>query len=195
MSLHIQVLEDGDIGSVLDAVAELRISVFREFPYLYDGSLDYERRYLSKFAAADGAIVVTARDGDKVVGAATACPLAAEHDAFQIPLRSAGYNVSRVYYCAESVLLPSYRGRGLGHAFFDAREAKARALGFEKIAFCGVVRPDDDARRPAAYRPLDRFWRKRGYEPIPDVMARFSWRDVGEHQETEKRLQFWIKTL
>jgi hypothetical protein len=57
---------------VLDEVARLRIEVFREWPYLYDGTLDYERDYLAHFADAEDALIVAARDGDSVVGAATA---------------------------------------------------------------------------------------------------------------------------
>ncbi len=32
----------------LDALAQLRIAVFRDYPYLYDGDLSYERRYLDR---------------------------------------------------------------------------------------------------------------------------------------------------
>ena len=49
--------------------------------------------------------------------------------------------------------------------------------------------------RPPGYRPLDPFWRARGYAPLPGVVATFSWRDVGEPDETPKRLQFWARSL
>lgn len=195
MKIGIETLEGVGLVAALEAAARLRIDVFRSFPYLYEGSLAYEHDYLSKFSSAAGAILVVARDGDGIVGAATACPLEAEHEAFKAPLRDAGLDLSGIYYCAESVLLPQYRGQGIGHAFFDAREAKARALGFHRIAFCGVVRPYDHPLRPAGFRPLDPFWRKRGYAPVDGAVARFSWRDVGEADQTEKPLQFWMRDL
>ena len=34
------------LDAALDDVAKLRIKVFRAWPYLYDGDLDYERNYL-----------------------------------------------------------------------------------------------------------------------------------------------------
>ena len=49
-----------DIRRHLDAVAALRIDVFRDWPYLYDGSLDYERRYLRPYVDSPGAVVVGA---------------------------------------------------------------------------------------------------------------------------------------
>ena len=103
--------------------------------------------------------------------------------------------MNQIFYCAESVLLRDYRGLGIGHAFFDAREAHARKLGLAFSAFCSVIRPADHPARPGNYRPLDDFWRKRGYEPLPGVTARFSWKDLGEATDTEKTLQFWMRRL
>jgi GNAT superfamily N-acetyltransferase len=93
------------------------------------------------------------------------------------------------------VLLADYRGRGIGHRFFDLREAHARATGHRRVAFCGVIRAVDHPGRPADHAPLDPFWRKRGYAPLPGVVARFRWKDLGEAQETQKPLQFWMRDL
>lgn len=195
MSLIVGTLEGEKALAALDDVARLRIAVFRDFPYLYDGSLDYERNYLARFAAAPGAIIITVSDGGRIVGAATGCPLAAEHEGFTAPFAVAGMDVSRIFYCAESVLLPDYRGRGLGHAFFDRREAQARKLGMTMSAFCAVIRPDDHPLRPAHYRPLDGFWQKRDYRKAEGLVARFAWTDIGETSETEKQLQVWMRNL
>jgi GNAT superfamily N-acetyltransferase len=103
--------------------------------------------------------------------------------------------MKQVFYCAESVLLPEYRGQGAGHAFFDAREAHARALGRSHAAFCSVIRPADHPARPADHRPLDAFWTGRGYAPLPGAIAQFRWKDLGEAGQTEKPLQFWTRAL
>ena len=85
---------------------------------------------------------------------------------------ASGFDVASIFYCGESVLEPAYRGHGIGHRFFDLREAHARALGgFRSITFCAVVRPPDHPQRPAEYRPLDAFWRKRGYAPVDGLIA------------------------
>lgn len=183
-----------DITPVLSAVAALRIAVFREFPYLYDGTLAYEEEYLSTYAASPQCLVAVARDGDQIVGAATAMPLALAEEA-AAPFAAAGHDLSRVYYFGESVLLPAYRGRGLGHQFFDHREAAARRFGFDLAAFCAVVRPEDHPARPAQYVPHDAFWIKRGFTRRPELVAHFSWRDLGDPDETLKPLVFWTKPL
>ena len=195
MAVHIESLRGAAIGQVLQPLAELRIEVFRDYPYLYDGDAAYEAWYLERFATAPDALLVAARDGDRLVGAATAAPLAQEHEDFKAPFRRHGIDPATVFYLAESVLLPAYRGHGIGHTFFDQREAAGLRLGFASAAFCAVIRPDDHAARPAGYRPLDSFWRKRGYQPIDGLTTTFPWRELGQAEETAKPMQFWLRAL
>lgn len=194
MTVTTRVLTGEALGAALDDVARLRIRVFRDFPYLYDGDEDYERDYLRAYQSP-GAVVVAAMDGVRVVGAATGAPMADHAADFGAAFADRPEPLDRIFYCPESVLLPDYRRQGIGHAFFDAREAHARALRLTHSAFCSVIRPADHPARPSNYRPLDDFWRKRGYEPLPGVIAHFSWKDLGDEAETEKLLQFWMRPL
>ncbi len=183
------------IKPLIPDLAALRIEVFREWPYLYDGDQESEDTYLRDFASAKDAIVVSAREGVQIVGAATGSALAAHHDEFAAPIDKLAVDPSQVFYCAESVLRATSRGQGFGHAFFDAREAHARACGYAYSCFCAVVRPDDHPLRPEDPRSLAPFWSARGYAPVSGAVAQFSWRDVGQSVETEKALQFWMRSL
>lgn len=191
----VRPLTGAALGAALDDVARLRIRVFHAWPYLYDGDLEYERKYLQSYRDSDKAIVVGAFDGDRLIGASTGAPLTDHADDFAAAFADTGLDLSQIFYCAESVLLPDYRGQGVGHKFFDTREGHARELGFAKCAFCSVQRPTDHPLRPDHYRPLDTFWRARGYKPLPGAIAQFSWKDIGEEGETLKPLQFWIRDL
>ena len=195
MAVTVESLPAHRIPQAINALAHLRIAVFREWPYLYDGDADYERGYLAEFAAAPGAVLVVARDGDAIVGAATASPLAAQKSEFLAPFVRGGWDIDRTFYFGESVLLPGYRGQGLGHAFFDHREAGARAAGATAAAFCAVQRPADHPLRPADYRPLDGFWAKRGYAKVEGLVTSFDWLDIGETAETPHPMQFWARML
>ena len=67
MSLDFRNFIGADVAAVLDDLARLRIAVFRDWPYLYDGDLAYERSYLSLYTNPR-AIVVGAFDGEDMVG-------------------------------------------------------------------------------------------------------------------------------
>ena len=199
-SLSVASINGAALTDCLADVARLRIDVFRAWPYLYDGTLDYEQRYLTEFAATQDAVVVAARNGEAIVGAATAAPLTGHTPQFAKLFTACGFDPEQTFYCGESVLLPGYRGRGIGHAFFERREAHARACRgprgpYTQIAFCGVVRGPDDPRAPRAYKPLDAFWRKRGYAPVESLIGSYSWKEIGMECETEKPMQFWMKAL
>ena len=196
MNVAIETLSGEAFEAAIPALASLRIKVFREWPYLYDGDFEYEANYLARFIEADRAFLAVVKDGEAIVGAATAAPLAGETDKFRLPFEEAGYDVSKIFYFAESLLLAKYRGQGIGHRFFDAREAYAGSFDeYTHATFCGVVRPDDHPARPRSYRPLNGFWNKRGYEKLNNIITKFAWKDVGDVDETEKPMQFWMREL
>ena len=56
----------------LEDLARLRITVFRDWPYLYEGTMEHEREYLPRYPDAKTGTLIVARDGDTIVGASTA---------------------------------------------------------------------------------------------------------------------------
>lgn len=194
MSLTFETLTGAGVTRALDDLARLRTQVFRDWPYLYDGDPDNEMEYLQSYRDTPGAILVAALDEGRMVGCATGMPLARHEDARDVPLQALGLAMEQVFYCAESVLLPEYRGQGAGHVFFDSRESHARAWGFSIAMFCGVERPDDHPLRPEEARSLKAFWEGRGYE-ARDAVIRMTWRDRNEDSPTEKTLRVWTKPL
>lgn len=178
----------------IDALGEVRIRVFREFPYLYDGSLEYEREYLRTYLDSERSLVVLAFDEDRVVGATTCLPLADEGPEFQNPFLDHSHDIDSICYFGESILLPEYRGRGIGVAFFEKREAHAQTLdGIRISTFCAVDRPADHPPRPKDYTPLDSFWNHRGYTRRAELQTQFVWKDLDEAAESPKPLTFWTK--
>lgn len=135
-------------------------------------------------------------DGDQMVGGTTCLPLRDETTEVQAPFIREGYDLDTVFYFGESLLLPNYRGHGLGHRFFDEREAHVRTFGtYLTTTFCAVQRPADHPLRPEYYRPLDAFWQQRGYQLDPALQTMFSWPDLGETEDSAKVMQFWRKEL
>ncbi len=82
MALELKVLTGDELAQSLPDVAGLRIKVFREWPYLYEGDHAYEERYLEPYLNTAGAVLVGAFDGAALVRGPqmmTHCPLISVH--------------------------------------------------------------------------------------------------------------------
>ena len=195
MAIEVRRISGKEVTRYLADAARLRIAVFREYPYLYDGDEAAEQEYLTIYAACPRSVFVLALDGGRVVGVSTGLPMADADASFQAPFIAVGEPPEEWFYFGESVLDPAYRGQGIGHRFFDERESHARELGFRRTCFCSVIRPGDHPLKPAGYRPHDVFWTKRGYAPQSRLKARFSWKQIDAPGEIENELVFWTREL
>lgn len=191
----VRPLTGDDLIRALPALAQLRIEVFRAFPYLYAGTEEYEQTYLRNFASARDAFIVVAEEEGQIIGCATGSAIDDHHGEFAAPLAEAGYDLASTFYFGESVLRPGYRGRGLGHAFFDAREAHASARGYARACFCAVDRPATHPDRPEDYSPLDTFWQKRGYRKLPGLIAHFAWPTDPGGPDLDHPMTYWMRDL
>ena len=189
---EVRPLNRDEITAHLGDVAALRIAVFRDWPYLYDGNLDHERQYVASYRDHPGALLVGAFDLGRLIGASTSTPLEDQSADIAAPLVAHGLHKDQVLWGPESVLLPAWRGQGIGHRFFDLREGHARALGRSHVAFASIIR---DRGHPPNARSNDAFWHGRGYAPLPGARVEFAWKDVGDAGETLKSLQIWLKAL
>lgn len=200
MPVVLERVNGSALSRYLPDLARLRIRVFREYPYLYDGTEAYEQQYLSTYISSGRAMAILAidsdSDGDHIVGASTGVPMHCETEEFKRPFVDAGIAPETVFYCGESVLLPEYRGQGLYKGFFTGREAYARELdSIDTVCFCGVVRPDTHPLKPEGFQPLDAIWQHFGYRPRPDLIAHYRWKDIDQTDETQHPMMFWLKSL
>lgn len=196
MAITILSLQGKEILPYIEDLSHLRIVVFREYPYLYEGDMDYEKWYLHTFVDCAESVMIVALEDEKVIGASTAIPLKYALEEFQQPFKEHGFNVDTIFYYGESLLLPAYRGQGIGKIFFQEREKMARKSGYYTIAaFCAVDRAIDDPKRPRDYRTLDSFWHHQGFNKHPQLRALAPWKEMGEAEASLKPLTFWLKTL
>ena len=191
--LEIREVHGLELEPFIEGLGRLRIAVFREYPYLYDGTLADEREYLKTYLDSPRSLVALVLHAGEVVGATTCLPMTDEGPEFQAAFVNGGYDLATICYFGESILLPAYRGRGLGKEFFRLREAHAQTLGAKITTFCAVNRPADHPLRPADYVPLDGLWEKQGYVKHAELQAIFEWKEPDEQGESAKSLTFWLK--
>ncbi|GAA5221679.1 GNAT family N-acetyltransferase [Membranihabitans marinus] len=195
MAIRVQSFTASEAQPYIQDLAKLRIEVFREFPYLYDGSLDSESEYLEAFLNAKQAIIVVAFDDDQVIGVSTGLPLKYEPDNVKAPWINSEPPIDEIFYFSESVLQKKYRGQGIGLKFFEERESWARKLLYNFAVFCAVLRPNNHLLTPSGYTKLDQFWKNRGYQKKNNFICTMVWKDITEKSESKKELQFWYKRL
>lgn len=184
------------INTYLPGIARLRVEIFRDYPYLFEDNMRDETEYLKNYSNCKEAMVVIVFDGSEIVGVSTGIPLQYEQNDVKKAFQEREIDISSYYYFSESMLLKKYRGRGLGHHFFDVREEHVRNLQkYKQICFCEVARTEDDVRKPDDYIPLDDFWKKRGYVKHTELSCAIGWADIGEENKSEKPMIFWVKTL
>lgn len=194
--MEIRLLHGAAIAPYIDDIARLRLTLLREFPYLYEGTLVCEADALRSYIDCECSLAILAVDEGRVVGASTGLPLSDKSEVLRQPFLEQGRDPRKVYYFGKSVLLPAYRGRGLGVRFFIERESYAHKLGgFHYCAFSAVERPNGHPRRPGDYKPLHGFWRNRGFLHQPSMRASYAWRDLDEADASDKTLSFWLKDL
>jgi len=184
------------IEEILSPIADLRITIFRDFPYLYEGTHEYEMHYLQTYVNSEKAMAFTVWDGNQMVGACTCIPLAEETEDVQKPFIEKDLPVETIFYFGESLLMKPYRGLGIGHRFFDEREQHSASFQtYSDTYFCSVIRHENHPLKPDDCYPNDVFWTKRNYKKVPDLTCRMSWKDIEEKEESYKELVFWHKSL
>lgn len=196
--MHVQVIRliGEEARPYVNELASLRLQVFHEFPYLYDGTLEYEKQYLEFYFKAKHAFILILKADGLIIGATTGIWCVEAEESFQKSFVKHGMDPKEIFYFGESVLLKQYRGHGYGKLFFSEREKFASSLGFIKhLSFCAVVRDENDKMKPSDYRPLDEFWLTQGFKKEPGLTTQYAWPDIGQTENTEKTMQFWLKKL
>lgn len=200
MAIRIETFTVPAIAQYFPDLARLRKIVFRTWPYLYDGQYNVrpeaDTGQFDHYGRSPHAALVMAFDGDAAVGCSTCLPLADEEAGIAAPFTARGLPLDRFFYFGESVLLPEYRRQGIGVSFFAEREAHARRVSDADFAcFCAVRRAPDDPRRPPDAAPLDGFWARRGYAPLPGIACTMAWTELGNPAKIVNTLDFWGKAL
>lgn len=176
-------------------LAELRTTVFKEYPYLYSGNIEEEMRYLSTYTSCPESIAIFIKENNAIIGASTAIPLQSAAVDTQKPFIDNSHKLSEYLYLGESVLLPDYRGKGLYKHFFKHREDHARKMGCTKTTFCAIERDTNDPRQPKGYVDLSQKWNHFGYNKENKLQTKYEWTETEALSPSVNSMIFWVKSL
>lgn len=193
--VEIMTVSGKDVHRYLDDVAYLRIQIFREFPYLYDGNMDYEKEYLNVYSQSQESLMVLAFHDQKIIGVSTAVPLKDEMVEIQAPFAANHLPINDYFYLGESVLLEPFRGQGIYKYFFSLREEAARMGGYRYATFLAVDRPLDHPLKPLDYQPMDPVWKYFGYELQPHLKTLLAYQQIDSSEPVSNEMMFRLKEL
>ena len=194
--IHIRSFSGASIRPYIHSLAKLRSEVLRDYPYFEEPDLNANTQYLKSVTLSKEAIAVLIFDNTTLVGASLGYPLELESPSLQQPFKDRHLEISSYYFFGESLLLKPYKGRGIGHHFFDAREAHVTHFpSFKHICFCVPIHTDSETNKQQDFVPLHDFWRKRGYIHHPEMQTLVLRRKIGDKHPGESKMSFWIKDL
>ena len=189
------LLTSSNIESCLEPLAALRLEIFREYPYLYEGLREDELCYLKSYVAAPDACVILSQESGTIEGAVTGMPLIHEDAQMLSAFTENSLDVEGFYYVGELLLYQAFRNRGLGSKLLGQMEAHIRSLGkYCKLTCATLERPDDNPARPLESTPITRFLAHSCFVMLPGVTTQFPWRET-DGVKREHLMQFWVKEL
>jgi len=194
--MEFQVVTGHQFTQHINAIAHLRIAIFKEYPYLYDGKLADEATYLKSYAASKNTLLIIAKDQGKIVGAITGIPLAETDEIFRMPFEKYHFSVHSIFYLGEILLFKEYRGKGVGYKMYKMLEDLVRKnKQYEKIAIAEVLRDENDPRKPHNYVSVHKLWERLGFIEHPELIVQIPYKEIDSEKKVPHSLIFSFKDL
>jgi len=194
--LGIVAFRGEEILPFLDEVAALRIDIFREWPYLYEGDIETEKKYLKVYGDTKDSILILAKDQEKIVGVVMGLPVADSMKQIQNEYLRKKVSMDGGFYLADAILMPPYRARGIGKQMLQKFEASVLEMHkYDQISCCEIVRDNNHPMRPEDYQSLDPFWDRLGFHVSLGWQTSFDYLDIGNSVDTPHFMRFRCKTI
>lgn len=194
-NIRIRVFDGQSARAYFDDIARIRLTLFKEYPYLYEGTVAREAENFEPYFMSQRVTILLVFDNDQVVGFINSIPLEEEDAGTKAPFIEQGLPIEKYVYIGEVMLYPHYRGLGIAKTSLAFLEQKARTEGFEYTTFITVERPEDHPCKTHGYQPLDAMWQHLGYARIPNAYAYYTWSQVDTQTPTNNVLAVWSKKL
>ncbi len=181
----------------IDIVANFRINVFKEFPYLYEGNIEDERGYITSYTEHDDANIILIYKGDSAIGFSSSLPLSMESEYITDVIKNAGLDINDYLYLGEAIINKEYRGIGILNNIIDIHTSEAKKLNLSKFCFMAVLRDSNHPNTPKDdnYIANEVIFSKKGFSPINDCYVNIEWKNCITGNMEENTLQFYTKDV
>ncbi len=194
-------ISQGDhLEQLIPEIAKARLELFKEFPYLYEGTYENESKYLKDFACNPKSIILTAHEGDKLIAFVTATAVESGFElteAIKDLMQGQGIDTGKYFYISEMMVYPEFRSFELQNKLKKDIENYALKNNYSKTCFLSVFRENDHPLRPERYKEVSRLWKFNKYHKT-EISTEFEWNTVQKDSESKlmnNRLDLWEKEL
>jgi len=197
---EVEILIGNNASRYIDLVAKLRLEYFKEFPYLYEGNIEYEKKYVTGYTLDKKSMIAVVKINGEVAGISTGIPLISDSEIvadIKKGFQKKEINIDEYYYYGEVIILPKFRGLGLSRKLFEAQDKIVKEWGFRHVYILTVIRENNHPLKPKNYKSPDVLWKRLGFLQI-DKTVSYHWSTIqkdGSVKNNENTLQFWIKNL
>lgn len=199
-SYSIKLLTKEEVTPLLPFVANLRINIFREYPYLYEGNFKEEMDDLEHCAKLPKNALAIAYHEDTPVGFLYGIPLVEFAPHFENSVldlfKEKNLEPESCYYFADIIILPEHRGNNLSKKLFDALEMYAQEQGYRSASFI-TESHESHPLKPINYKSLDPLWNSLQYKKT-DLTSYGSWlthQPDGSITRQRHSADIWFKHL
>lgn len=200
MSLRIDIYVGADSLEFIETVSKVRIDVFKDYPYLYEGDLEYEKKYVQGYTADSKAMIAIARIDGKIAGVSTGIPLISDSeivaDAKKVFAKDQ-VDIGDYYYYGEIIVLPEFRGKSIASRLYAEQDAVVKTWGFKHVCILTVVREQDHPLKPENYKSPDSMWKHLGFFRN-NLTVEYHWPTIQIDKtvrDVNNTLEFWTKSL
>lgn len=195
-SITLEVLRGKELLSNISKLTKLRLAIYQEYPYLYEGNSAFEESYLSLFANSNESMLIIAKDNHQIIGAISGLPLDMAQKEIREVFIQSEIEIKDYYALCDVIVLKQYRSKGVGsilcEEFLKQLQKKKR---YKKLVLWQIVKAPDDPKRPKSYFSPDGFWQKLGFIKNPGLMCFLKWIEISETKESSHRFEFWLRDL
>jgi ribosomal protein S18 acetylase RimI-like enzyme len=200
LSTTIDIFVGKETAKYIDIVSEWRIKLFREYPYLYVGDIEYEKKYMQGHATDKQAMIAIAKVDGMLAGFSTGFPLISDSEIVadvKKLVSQAGDDIADYYYYGEIMVLPEFRGRGLASMLYTAQDNLIKSWEFKHVCISTVVQEENHPLKPAGYKSTEGMFEHMGFVKNK-LMINYPWPTIQHDQsikEVNHQLACWTKSL
>lgn len=198
--IQFERLYGSEAKTCMDILASFRIQYFREFPYLYEGNMDYELIYLDGFFSNPEACLIIGREFEQPIVVSTSIPLLSDYEIVKSAeniFAADGLRASEFMYFGEIIIVPQHRGQGLTKRIFAQQEETALKNGYTSTCYLAVDREEEHPMWPDGYKNPAVIWNRLGYRKT-NMVTDFNWPTIqlaGGAEDKPNPMRFWVKEL